>query len=248
MALVVLNGALFTYLALRPAPVDPLAGRTPSPAAQTSDVATPPTSASPAAATSAPSAPPVLAVYGDGYSAGSALGGQGATGWPALVAAGTGAELRLTAAARAGYAAVGATGQDFAGLVTSAPVPDATVTVVFGSRNDYGQPLATVSAGAAATLQTLRQAAPETELVVVGPAWSDADVPAELLEVRNAVEEAAGAVDATFVDPLEAGWFSEPAGLIAPDGVSPTDAGHAFIASSLTPVLTQALSASTTSN
>ena len=243
VALVLANGVLLTYLFLRPAPVDPLAGRTPDPAAQTSVTTPPAPSSEPAGEPVEPAATPVLAVYGDGYSTGSALGGQGATGWPALVAQQTGADLRLNAVSMAGYASIGTTGQDFADIATASPVPDATVTVVFGSRNDLGEPLAAVTQGAATTFQAIRSAAPETQLVVVGPAWSNADVPAELQTLRDAVRDAAEGAGAAFVDPLAEGWFSQPATLIAPDGISPTDAGHSFLASRIAPAVRQALPA-----
>jgi lysophospholipase L1-like esterase len=241
VALVLVNAALLTYLALRPTPSDPLAGRTPAPAAQTSDVIPPATATS--SAPPAPMTPPVLAVVGDGYSTGSALGGQGAAGWPALVAQELGAQLRLNAVSMAGYAAVGTTGQDFSGITAASPVPDAAVTIVFGSRNDLGESVAAVAEGATETLELIRSSAPGTQLVVVGPAWSSAQVPDAIYPVRDAVEAAAEAAGATFVDPLKEGWFSQPATLVAPDGISPTDAGHAFLASRIAPAVQATLSA-----
>ena len=241
VALVAANAALFAYLFLRPDPVDPFAGR-PAPAAATSGSArqTPP--AEPV--TEEPAAtdePPVLAVYGDGYSTGSTLGGQGAAGWPALVAERLDAELRLNAVPMAGFARAGSTGQDFADIAAASPVADADVTVVFGSRNDLNTSLASVAAGAAETFARIRTAAPETELVVVGPAWSDAAIPPNLFLLRDAVEEAALEAGATFVDPLADGWFATPTGLIANDGISPTDAGHEFLASRIAPTVEAAL-------
>lgn len=244
VALIVLaigNAALLTYLALRPAPVDPGAGR-PAPAAQTAEALSPST---PGAGTEAVAAPdpavePVLAVYGDGYSTGSTLGGLGAAGWPALVAEQVEADLQLNAVSMSGYAAVGTTGQDFPDLVTASPVPDAAVTIVFGSRNDLGNSPAAVEAAAFETFAQIRATAPETDLVVVGPAWSDDDVPADLFLLRDAVRDAALAAGASFVDPLELGWFSDSAG-IAPDGVSPTDTGHQVLADNIAPVVQQAL-------
>jgi hypothetical protein len=239
VALILLNGALLTYLALRPGPSDPVAGR-PAPDAQTAE--SPAAAAEAAAPTAPPSAPPVLAVYGDGYSTGSAFGGQGEDGWPALVATALGAELRLHAVSMAGYEAVGATGQDLGGIVAENPVPQATVTVVFASRNDLGA-AAAAAEGAAETYRRIRAAAPQTQLIVVGPTWSNADVPADLPLLRDAVQAAANAAGATFVDPVSDGWFSEPDGLIAADGVTPTNAGHAFIAGLITPVVKQVLAA-----
>lgn len=241
MALVVANAALFAYLTLRPDPVDPYAGR-PAPVAATSSSPRPappeePVTEEPAATEE----PPVLAVYGDGYSTGSTLGGQGPAGWPALVAQRLDADLRLNAVPMAGFARAGSTGQDFSDIVTASPVPDATVTVVFGSRNDLGNSAVTVGAGAAETFAAIRSAAPGTELVVVGPAWSDTAVPANLLLLRDALEAAALEAGAAFVDPLEDDWFATPTGLIAVDGISPTDAGHRFLADRIAPVVEAAL-------
>jgi hypothetical protein len=245
VGLTVANGALFAYVGLRPTEVtttasfaDRVSTGTPTPGA-TSTPSSP--SASPTEEAPASELPPVVAVYGDGYSTGSELGGQGPTGWPALVATEVGAELELHAVSRAGYAAVGTTGQDFAGIATAEPVPDATVTVVFGSRNDLNASPAVVGAGATSTFAQIRSSAPTTELVVVGPAWSSSAVPAALLPVRDAVRDAAVAAGATFVDPLTEGWFGEPATLIAPDDISPTDEGHAYLAEQIAPVVIEAL-------
>ncbi len=241
--LLVANAALLSFLFLRPAPVDPNAGH-PAPVAQTSEATrSPGENADPEAGAAENSAvQPVLAVYGDGYSAGSTLGGLGGAGWPALVAQQAGATLRLNAASMTGYVAVGTTGESFAGLVAVDPVPDAAVTVVFGSRNDLGSPAADVGAAAAETYAEIRAAAPGTKLVVVGPAWSHGDVPADLLAVRDAVQEAALAAGATFIDPLRQGWFSDSTG-IASDGISPTDEGHVFLATNIAPAVQQALTA-----
>jgi lysophospholipase L1-like esterase len=237
VVLVAVNIALLAYLGLRPTPEDRYAGR-PSPAEESPALASSPTT--PAAKPTAVPVP-VLAVYGDGYSRGSDLGGQGPAGWPALVAEQLGAQLSLDAVSRTGYVSTGTSGQDFAGLVAASPVPDAAVTVIFGSRNDLGQAPTAVGQRAAETFSLIRQTSPSTRLVVVGPTWSDADVPAEISAERDAVKAAAEQAGATFVDPLEDGWFRSPSGLIASDGVSPTDAGHQFIASALAPPLSNAL-------
>lgn len=181
--------------------------------------------------------PPVIAVYGDGYTLGSSLGGLGAAGWPSRVAEQLNGEVRIHAVSGAGYAATGVSGEDFDDLASANPAPDADVTIVFGSRNDVGSAPAAAEAGAAETYRIILETAPETKLVVVGPAWSDARVPAELFEHRDAVERAARAVGATFVDPLVDEWFSDPTDLIAADDISPTDMGHAYLASLIGPAV-----------
>ncbi len=184
---------------------------------------------------------PVLVVYGDGYAAGNGKGGQGPMGWPALVAERTGARLELHAASQAGYASRSPAGQNYADLVSGAPVADATVTLIFGSRNDADENLAAVQENVRLVISAAQEAAANDTLVVIGPVWSSADVPAGLLAVRDAMRDAADASGIRFVDPLVENWFAEPRGLISVDGVSPNDAGHARLADLVEPVVAAAL-------
>ena len=117
--------------------------------------ATQPT-ASPSATeeTTAADEPPVIAVYGDGYSAGSDEGGNGAAGWPALVADRLDADVRLHAVQGAGYVAGGG-GGTFLEQVHASPEPDADVVVVFGSRNDTGAPSQEITDQASATYEAI---------------------------------------------------------------------------------------------
>jgi lysophospholipase L1-like esterase len=243
IALVVGNIALFSFLGLRSAPEDPGTARTQTAADQApvTPQSAAPSSPSAAAPTSSPVERPVLAVYGDGYAAGNALGGRGPAGWPALVAQQVGADLALNAAPQAGYAAVGTTGQDYVDLVEASPVAAADVTVVFGSRNDGDESAGTVTANAAAVFRDIRAAAPETTILVVGPVWSGGTPPAGVQAANAALAAAADAAGVTYVDALEARWFADGQG-IAADGVSPTDAGHANLAGLIAPLVSDALS------
>ncbi|MGY1719479.1 SGNH/GDSL hydrolase family protein [Blastococcus sp. SYSU DS0552] len=234
--LVLGNVALFTFMGMHPAPADTYVSQ----ASVGADSPVP--AESPVAhAETESSEPAVLAVYGDGYASGNEMGGQGATGWPALVAQRTGTQLALHAVPQAGYASIGITGQDYAGLLAADPVPDADITLLFGSRNDADEDLAQVQAQVVATMAAAAQNAPQATLVVIGPVWDDGDVPASVLAVRNVVQTAAQSAGASFVDPLTAGWFSTGSGLISSDGISPTDAGHAYLAEQIAPVVTAAL-------
>jgi lysophospholipase L1-like esterase len=186
---------------------------------------------------------PVLAFYGDGYVSGTSQGGVGAAGWPAIVSARVGAEpTPVHAVPGAGYVAQApTTGDNFATLAQQAPEPTADVTIVFGSRNDYFAPPDAVYAGAVQTLTTIRAAAPNTRLLVIGPAWTDAAVPIQLPRVRDAVRRAAVDAQATFVDPLADGWFVGSPQLIGADVVNPTDEGHVYLADRIEPALRQLL-------
>jgi hypothetical protein len=191
-----------------------------------------------------PSAPGLLAVYGDGYSSGNSEGGTGAAGWPALVADQLGMRLQLTAATLAGYARPGSTGQTYPQLVLAQPPTGATVTIVFGSRNDVAASPTDVGAAATRTFQAVLAAAPATELLVIGPSWSSSGAPAELTAVSAAVQQAARAAGATYVDPLTAGWFADPTGLVSPvDGISLLNAGHTYLAGLITPLVRAGIAA-----
>lgn len=240
--LVVANVVIFGVLGTRPAPADSYVSA-PAPEPAGSSPATPVTAGSAVPSSEEAAETPVLVVYGDGYAAGNELGGLGAAGWPALVAQRTGMTLQLHAVSQAGYASIGTTGESYPALVDATPPTAADVTILFGSRNDADESLATVETNAARTMSLARQAAPDAVLVVVGPAWDDADVPAEALAVRDVVRAAADAVGAVFVDPLSDGWFYAMQGGIAVDGISPTDAGHVYMADLLVPVVTEALAA-----
>lgn len=196
----------------------------------------PATSSSPASQTTGD--PGVLAVYGDGYSSGNSEGGTGAAGWPALVSQQLGMQLQLIAATLAGYVRPGSTGQTYPQLVQAQPPTDASVTVVFGSRNDVAAAPAEVQAAASATFAAILAADPTTQLLVIGPCWSSANAPAELTAVSSAVQAAAQAAGATYVDPLTQGWFADPAGLVSPaDGISLLNAGHSYLAGLIAPLV-----------
>ena len=144
----------------------------------------------------------------------------------------------------AGYVAEAPnTGDTFGTLAQQAPERTADVTIVFGSRNDYIATPDVVYAAATQTFSTIRAAAPNTRLLVIGPAWTDAAVPVELPRVRDAVQRAAADAQATFVDPLAEGWFVGLPELIGTDVVNPTDQGHVYLADRIEPALRQVLAA-----
>jgi lysophospholipase L1-like esterase len=236
------NVALFASMAVRTAPDDAYTSRAALSTPASEDIVSQPTASAPTDQPAAlPSRPPTLLVYGDGYAAGNELGGRGTTGWPALLAERTGTELELAAVPRAGYASIGTTGENYLDLVQRRPATQATVTMLFGSRNDSDEDLALVQRNATQAVSLIRRDAPDTALVVVGPAWSGTEVPASLLAVRDALRTAAQDVGATFVDPLDDGWFAGRPELIGADGVSPTDEGHAYLAGLVAPVVREVL-------
>jgi lysophospholipase L1-like esterase len=189
--------------------------------------------------------PPVLAFYGDRYTGGTPLGGIGPAGWPAIVSERLGAQATEPhAVTDAGYVAGSRSGGfTLVGLAQVQPEPDADVTIVFGSRNDFRASPQEITAAATRAFELIRANAPDTQLLVIGPAWTDAAVPPELPPVRDAVRQAAVAAGATFVDPLAERWFFDDVGLIAVDSISPNDAGHAYLADQIEPFVRDLLEA-----
>ena len=182
---------------------------------------------------------------GDSYTGGSEMGGRAEKGWPTIV----GARLRtdglaMTAVAdthegSSGYARRGLQGGVFADQLK---FKDLSLIVFFGSRNDGGIPLDELAMAVGDTYAKAKAASPKARLLVLGPLWPEVEnLPPGGLAVRDTVRDQALAAGATFVDPLAEGWLDDPA-LMGPDGVHPNDAGHAYLAEKIEPLMQTALS------
>lgn len=176
-----------------------------------------------------------VAVVGDSYTNGTDWGGIGAAGWPAQawqIMAGQGRPVIADVAAegRAGYGVRGDHNSLFIDLTVRAVHPDDRLVVFFGSRNDQPVPVTEVVDQARNAFGLVRTIAPMARLLVIGPPWPTADVPVEILRIRDALAAVARSAGARFVDPLAERWFVGRPDLIAADGVHPTDAGHLYLA------------------
>jgi lysophospholipase L1-like esterase len=87
------------------------------------------------------------------------------------------------------------------------------------------------------TFQIARRTAPKAKFLVIGPPWPTADPPPEVFALRDSLRAQAKTVGAVFVDPLAERWFVGHPDLIGPDGVHPTDAGHASMAEKIAPLI-----------
>jgi len=153
-----------------------------------------------------------IAVIGDSYTAGSTEGG-------------------------AGYGQPGSHGSVFQDLTARAVRRNDVLVVFFGSRNDQPVNPAEFPDMAAGTLHLARFAAPDARVLVIGPPWPTATPPPAVLTIRNSLRAQAAAIGATFVDPIDAGWFVGRPDLIGHDGVHPTDAGHVYLAEKIAPLI-----------
>jgi lysophospholipase L1-like esterase len=187
-----------------------------------------------------------VAVIGDSYTTGSDQGGNGAKGWTpqvwsALADHGIAVTPTVAAEGGAGYCTRGNRGSVFEDLTVRAVKPDDVLVVFFGSRNDMPVEPTRLSVAMYGTLKLARRIARSAELLVIGPAWPTADPPPEVLRIRDVLGYQADLAGATFVDPIAARWFVGRPELIGADGVHPTDAGHAYMAAKIAPLISSRL-------
>jgi lysophospholipase L1-like esterase len=188
-----------------------------------------------------------IAVIGDSYTTGTDEGGQGpkawtARAWQALTQRGIRVAADVAAEGRAGYGVPGDHGSVFEDLTARAVKPQDVLVVFFGSRNDQPVDPAQLGDRARDTFTLARRFAPSARFLVIGPPWPTADVPAEVLQDRDVLNAEARAAGAAFVDPIGDRWFVDRPDLIGPDGVHPNDAGHAYMAAKIAPLVGMQLS------
>jgi lysophospholipase L1-like esterase len=183
-----------------------------------------------------------VAVIGDSYTTGTDEGGLGtkawtARAWQALSRQGIQIAPDVACEGRAGYGVRGDHGSVFEDLTARAVRPNDALVVFFGSRNDQGVDAEILGQMAHDTLDLAHRTAPSARLLVIGPPWPTADPPDAVLLVRDVIADQARAMGATFVDPIAEHWFVGKPELIGPDGIHPTDAGHAYMADKIAPLI-----------
>jgi lysophospholipase L1-like esterase len=188
-----------------------------------------------------------VAVIGDSYTTGTDEGGQGSNAWTtrtwlALAQQGVQISPDVASEGRAGYVVRGDHGSVFEDLTDRAVEPDDALVVFFGSRNDQGVDPMQMAAMAHDTFDMARRIAPSSKLLVIGSPWPTANPPFDMLYVRDTLNSQAEWAGATFIDPISEGWFVGRPDLIGPDGVHPNDAGHAYMAEKIAPLIRAELS------
>lgn len=183
-----------------------------------------------------------VAVVGDSYTTGTDEGGLGTRAWTtrtwlALARQGMQIAPDVVSEGRAGYVVRGDHGSVFADLTSRAVHPGDALVVFFGSRNDEGVEPLQLAEMAHDTFDMARRTAPLAKLLVIGPPWPTATPPFDILYVRDTLGAQAREAGAAFVDPISDGWFVGRPDLIGPDGVHPNDAGHAYMAEKIAPLI-----------
>jgi lysophospholipase L1-like esterase len=188
-----------------------------------------------------------IAVIGDSYTTGTDEGGRGPKAWTArawrtLAHEGVQVVADVASEGGAGYGVRGNHGSVFEDLTARAVHPDDALVVFFGSRNDEGVDPLRLAGVAHDTFALARRTTPSAKLLVIGPPWPTADVPEWVLQIRDILDAQAVGVGAAFVDPIADRWFVGRPDLIGPDGVHPNDAGHAYLADKIAPLIGEELS------
>lgn len=183
-----------------------------------------------------------IAVVGDSYTTGTDEGGRGPQSWTAqawqlLAAQGFKVDADVVAEGGAGYGIRGNHGSVFEDLTVRAVKRDDALVVFFGSRNDQPADKAKLPVMVGETFQIARRVAPSAKFLVIGPPWPTANPPEDVLAVRDSLRDRAVSVGAVFVDPIAEGWFVGRPDLIGADGVHPNDAGHAYLAQKIAPLI-----------
>jgi lysophospholipase L1-like esterase len=176
--------------------------------------------------------PGAKAVFlGDSFTSGWSGAGIGSHGWPGLVGADRGWKIVNLAVAGTGYMNPGWTHQTIGSRVDAAIRQKPQVVVVAGGHNDSRWAAATTGRAAIRVIDRLHAALPDAAIVIVAPIWQDGSPPARCLALRDALRRKAAAIGAVFIDPLADRWFAGAGHrFIGPDGLHPTNAGHAWIA------------------
>lgn len=140
----------------------------------------PASTAGPAAASvataSSDSAPPLphatggpVVTIGDSIMAGLGLDADEA--WPALVAHDTGADIVNLGCSGAGFTIIGDCGDDYAGLVQQAIALHPATVIIQSSDNDSGASQDEIEASTRSTIDELRAALPDAELIGIATLW-----------------------------------------------------------------------------
>jgi lysophospholipase L1-like esterase len=189
--------------------------------------------------------PKKVVAIGDSFTESTAFGDVGANSWNQMVfrqmrKRGVDINCESSGEAGSGYVASGIRGTSFGEEARRLLEPDDDLVIIFGGSADAPQKPESVGAAVNDTFSLVQKASPHAKVIAVGPASPVADPAPDVTRVRDIVRDDAAKIGAAFVDPIADQWFVHDPTLIREDG-SPTDAGHAYIAERLLPVIQGAL-------
>ncbi len=150
-------------------------------------------------ATPSPGEPgPVVVAIGD-----SIMDGHGVTpsrAWPQLIGQATDWQLTDLASDGSGFATVGDDGDTFYDQAAEAVALNPDIVILAASSNDLDEDPDTVAQATSATFDYLHEALPHTRIIALNAFWGADTPPNSLGELDTAVENAAEATGAHYLD------------------------------------------------
>jgi GDSL-like Lipase/Acylhydrolase family len=185
--------------------------------------------------------PKKVVAIGDSFTASTAFGDVGANSWNQMVfrqmrKRGVDINCESSGEPGSGYVARGIRRTNFGEEARRLLEPDDDLVIIFGGSSDAPEKPESVGAAVNDTFLLVRTVSPHAKVIAAGPASAVADPAPDVTRVRDIIRDDAAKIGATFVDPIADQWFVQNPTLIREDG-SPTDAGHAYIAERLLPVI-----------
>jgi lysophospholipase L1-like esterase len=172
--------------------------------------------------------------------------GAGTKSWPQLAfrqlrKKGVDVSANVSGVGGSGYLARGPGAANFGERARSLLKAGDDLVIVFGGADDALQPPETVAAAVSDTFSEIRTASPRAKVIAVGPVARAGDLGPKVTRIRDIVRNDAAKIDAIFVDPIADRWFFGNPNLISDDGLRPTEAGHAYVAEKLLPIIQSVL-------
>ncbi len=169
---------------------------------------------------------PVVVAIGDSIMEGHGL--DPAQAWPALLAKQSGWRLTNLASDGSGFVTRGDEGDTFADQVRVAARLHPSIVLISGSSNDLGVDDAALEKATTTTVNLLRTALPNAQIIAVSPVWNDKVAPAQMTTIDSDVKTAVTRVGGRYLDIGEP--LLDQAELMQSDDVHPTDAGQRVLA------------------
>ncbi|MGG7466302.1 SGNH/GDSL hydrolase family protein [Plantibacter sp. YIM 135347] len=181
-----------------------------------------------ASSTTTTTAPTVVAI-GDSIMDGHGTDADQA--WPILVAADNGWSITNLSSDGTGFLQPGDDGTTFEAQVQRAAGLDPDIVIISASTNDLDQDADALATATMDTMTSLRAALPNTQIIALSAFWGDTAPSDELDPINGAMQSAAQAVDARWVDigqPL-----ADRPDLMQSDDVHPTAEGLSVLAAAI---------------
>lgn len=204
-----------------------------------SETATPAPAVEPTSASTADPAPFVIGgdiptgsrvtIVGDSIVRGYGLESEAA--WPALIGDAMGWSVANLGCDGGGFIEPGACGAAIGDRAEEIAATEPDVIVLIASSNDLGHPSGDVAAAIPPAVEAIAQADPSARLIALDSVWGPDPRPADLDVYDSALVAAvteAGGTALEYPDPLRT------EGLLAEDGVHPTEAGQLALAEAFT--------------